>query len=318
MNGSHIAIKSAVALGVTLVVCSTATSVTDARGAYPAGLARQAAQTAPDPATCKGILSQAARLPGVLSAVPKYGSSYVLVVPQRLAQKVPNAAAPGLKEVEVGVHGGTDAVDIARTLGVTRVREYPLNLSAPVQPLQDIQAGKLDAAILWAPLAGLGTIELGIGADVSLFTVDRPRAAPPALRASATTDACARAIADELEGSGVLPADLLVGVDFASMIGMKPPAFSLESARAGAPAYKDACSQCHGPDAVADPKGLAPVDLRVSIQRFSYAGFSYIVLSGWPEKSMPPLRGTVTDQQVALIYQYIKARSDRLLAAGSN
>jgi mono/diheme cytochrome c family protein len=66
---------------------------------------------------------------------------------------------------------------------------------------------------------------------------------------------------------------------------------------------------------VADPKGLAPVDLRLSIAWSSFPGFSYVLLNGRPERSMPPLRGTITDDQIAQIYQYLKARSLKLLPA---
>ena len=69
-----------------------------------AAVVLQAAQTqtqpAADPASCTGLLSQPARVAGVLSLVPKYGSTYVLVVPQRLAEQVPNPGAPGLKTIE--------------------------------------------------------------------------------------------------------------------------------------------------------------------------------------------------------------------------
>ena len=72
-----------------------------------AAVIAQGAQTPPasDPATCRGLLSQPARVAGVLSRVPKYGSTYVLVVPQRLAEQVPKPDAPGLKTIEVGIHG---------------------------------------------------------------------------------------------------------------------------------------------------------------------------------------------------------------------
>jgi hypothetical protein len=33
---------------------------------------------------------------------------------------------------------------------------------------------------------------------------------------------------------------------------------------------------------------------------------------------MPPLRGTVTEDQIALIYQYLTARSQKLLPGGSS
>jgi mono/diheme cytochrome c family protein len=288
------------------------------------------AQPAADPASCKGLLSQPARVAGVLSLVPKYGSTYVLVVPQRLAEQVPNPGAPGLKTIEVGVHGGTASVDIARALGLTRVREYALDLEAAARPLQDVKDQKLDAAIVWAPLAGLALLELGLDDQVAVFAVDRPRDPPAALHAAAAPgtagtpgitgilDPCAAAIADDLDANGVLPAELLVPVDIRTLLSRRAPAFSLASARAGGPLFNQSCSKCHGPDAVADPHGLAPVDLRISAPRFTYPGFLYIILNGRPDKSMPPLRGTVTEDQIALIYQYLKARSQRLLPGGSS
>ena len=278
-------------------------------------------QPASDPATCKGLLSQPARLAGVLSLVPKYGSTYVLVMPQRLTGQVPNPEAPGLKTIEVGVHHDTAGVDVARALGLTRIREYALDLAAPAQPLQDVKDQKVDAAIVWAPLAGLALIELGLDDQVAVFAVDRPRVAPAVLHAPAvagTIEPCAAAIADDLDASGVLPAELLVPVNIRTLLSRQAPAFSLAAAREGGPLFNQACSKCHGPDAVADPHGLAPVDLRISAPRFTYPGFLYIILNGRPDKSMPPLRGTVTEDQIALIYQYLKARSQKLLPGGSS
>src|SRR6267142_2268088 len=211
----------------------------------------QGAQPQPtsDPAACKGLLSQPAKLAGVLSLVPKYGSTYVLVVPQRLAEQVPNPAAPGLKTIEVGIHGGTAGVDVDRALGLTRVREYALDLATAAQPLQDVKDAKLDAAIVWAPLAGLALIELGLDDQVAVFAVDRPHDAPAALHAPAapgTIEPCAAAIADDLDGGGVLPAELLVAVNIRTLLSRRAPAFSLDAAREGAPLFNQACSKCHG------------------------------------------------------------------------
>jgi len=283
----------------------------------------QGAQPQPtsDPAACKGLLSQPAKLAGALSRVPKYGSTYVLVVPQRLAEQVPNPAAPGLKTIEVGVQSGTGGVEVARALGLSKLREYAFDLAAAAQPLQDVKDQKLDAAIVWAPLAGLVLLELGLDDQVAVFAVDRPRDGPAALHAPAALgpiDSCAAAIADDLDSNGVLPAELLVPVNIRTLLSRRAPAFSLEAAREGGPLFNQVCSKCHGPDAVADPQGLAPVDLRISAPRFTYPGFLYIMLNGRPEKSMPPLRGTVTEDQIALIYQYLKARSQKLLPGGSS
>jgi mono/diheme cytochrome c family protein len=307
--GFTVAMVAAVA-----IVCAVSI-VARADQAPPA--AQTDTQVPSDPTTCQGLLSQANRFAGVLASVSRYGSTYVLVVPERLASKVPNAKAPGIADLEVGVQSGTAAADVARAIGIRRIKEYAYSESAPVQPLEDIRDGKLDAAILWAPLAGLGIIELGLDGKVSVFSVDKPHAAPAALRMRATDHPCAAAIRDELDVNGVLPAELLVSVDLRSMLSERAPAPDLGQAREGGALFNQSCSQCHGPDAVADPHGLAPVDLRISITRFSYPGFHYIVLNGRPAKSMPPFRGTVTDDQIALIYQYLRARSQRLLPAAA-
>jgi mono/diheme cytochrome c family protein len=276
-------------------------------------------QAAPDPASCKGVLAQASRVPGVLSGVPRYGSTYVLVVPQRLAEKAPSADAPGVKTLKVGVHTGTPAVDVVRALGLANVKEYALDPAAAAQPLQDVKDGTLDAVVLWAPLAGLGIIEFGLDGQVSVHTVDRPRPGPVPLggggSAGGSSDPCAAAVADELDINGVLPAELLITVEIRDLLSRRAPAFDLAQARAGGEVFSRVCAKCHGNDAVADPKGLAPVDLRLSIAWSSFPGFSYVLLNGRPERSMPPLRGTITDDQIAQIYQYLKARSLKLLPA---
>ena len=297
--------------GILALTAAIVQAAADANGV------RAQSQAAQDPATCKGLLSNPDRIPPVLSGVPRYASTYVLVIPQRLADIVPAADAPAVKEIEVGVQSGTPAVDVAGALGLTKIREYGLDLATAGLPLQDIADEKLDAAIMWAPLAGLAIIELGLEGAVSLFTVDRPRGAPAVLHAEAVADPCALAIADELDASGVLPGELLVPIDIRTLLTRQAPKFSLDAARNGQPLFNETCSTCHGPNAVADPQGLAPVDLRTSVRRFTYPGFLYIILNGRPEKSMPPLRGTVTEEQVALIYQYLKARSNSLLPAGS-
>jgi mono/diheme cytochrome c family protein len=275
---------------------------------------RAQAQPTPDPAACKGLLTDVDRVTSMLSSVNKYASTYVLILPMRLADRIPAADVPALRDVEVGVQSGTPAVEVARALGLTKTREYAFDdVAHAAQPLQDLKDGKLDAAIMWAPLAGLVIIDLGLGGQVSLITVDRPRGAPAVLHAQAAAHPCALAIADELDASGVLPAELLVPVDIRALLTRQAPKFSVDLARDAGPLFNEVCSKCHGPNAVADPQGLAPVDLRKSVRRFTYPGFLYIILNGRPEKGMPPLRGTVTEDQIARIYQYLKARSNSLL-----
>jgi hypothetical protein len=153
---------------------------------------------------------------------------------------------------------------------------------------------------------------------VAIFSVDRPKGPPAeyAGHADAQPNACAAAISDDLDSFGVLPAELLVPVNMRSLFGTPTPVFSLQNAELGGQAFEQICARCHGSHAVAD-KTLAPVDLLVSIRRFQFIGFKYIVLNGRSQKGMPPLRGTVSDDQIALIFQYLQARSKHELSAGA-
>jgi mono/diheme cytochrome c family protein len=265
---------------------------------------------------CHGI--DASRIGGVLRGVPRYGSTYVLVIPERLAATIPDAKAPGVKDLRAAVQGGSAAADAARAAGIVNVTESPFDASAPYKLVQDVANGSLDAAVMWAPLAGMSILELGLDGAVSTLSIDRPGSAPADFDVAATAEPCSSAIADELDVSGALPAELLMPVEIRPMLGMHAPKFDVAEAQQGGEPFNTVCARCHGADAVADPHGLAPVDLRLSIRRFSYPGFRYIVMNGRPARSMPPLRGTVTDDQIRTIYQYLKARSNRVLTSAND
>jgi hypothetical protein len=59
------------------------------------------------------------------------------------------------------------------------------------------------------------------------------------------------------------------------------------------------------------------VNLLMSIRRFQFIGFKYIVMNGRQQKGMPPLRGAVSEDQIALIFQYLLARSKNELTASA-
>jgi Cytochrome C oxidase, cbb3-type, subunit III len=166
--------------------------------------------------------------------------------------------------------------------------------------------------------AGAAIIDLGLDDKVSIYSVDRPKPAPAELSGApgSQANACGAAIADDLDSFGVLPAELLVPVNLRSMLNTPTPVFSMEGAHQGEQVFQQICARCHGQHAVADYT-LAPVDLLVSIRRFQFIGFKYIVLNGRSQKGMPPLRGTVTEDQIALIFQYLQARSKHELTASS-
>jgi cytochrome c553 len=261
-------------------------------------------------------LGQPDALKRSLLRVTKYQRTYVLLVGGSARDKVTTPDSPALARLSVEITDDPGAVAVAQDLHLANVRKVAVNEQSPAQPLVDIGAGKADAAIMWGPLAGAGLIDLGMEDKVALFSVDRPKEAPAAFSGHPETqaDACAAAITDDLDSFGVLPAELLVSVNLRSMLGTPTPVFSMQNAELGGQAFEQNCARCHGSHAVAD-RTLAPVDLLVSIRRFQFIGFKYIVLNGRPQKGMPPLRGTVSEDQIALIFQYLQARSKHELTA---
>jgi cytochrome c553 len=291
------------------------------KGTIPSARAGGSRETqdaqAPPPSACKGILAQPDALKNSVRRVPKYQKTYVLVVGASAQSQVTGPTSPALAGMNVEIYDEPAAIAITQDLHLTKVTRVSVTEQSPVQPLVDLAAGKADAVIMWGPLAGAGIIDLALDDKVSIYSVDRPKNAPAAYGSPETPpDACASAIADDLDSFGVLPAELLVPVNMRSMLGTPTPVFTMQDAELGGQAFEQICARCHGAHAVAD-KTLAPVDLLVSIRRFQYIGFKYIVLNGRPQKGMPPLRGTVSEDQIALIYQYLVARSKNKLTASS-
>jgi cytochrome c553 len=264
-----------------------------------------------DPASCKGVLHDQAALKAAVLGVTKYQKTYVLLVAGDARNSVTSATSPAIRDLSVEVNED-EAAAVAQSLQAEDVERTPATADSPVQPLEDLSAGKTQAVILWAPLAGAGMIDLGLEDKVAVYSVDRPRTSPAAFTqtqaASTAPNACAAAISDDLDSFGVLPAELLVTVHIRELFNTPTPAFSMQNAEQGGQVFNQVCARCHGANAVWDP-ALAPVDLLVSIRRFQFVGFKYIVMNGRPQKGMPPLRGTVSDDQIALIYQYLTARS---------
>lgn len=288
-----------------------------ARANSPQPAATQDAQAPAPPAPCKGITGQPDLLKTTLLEVPRYQGTYVLVVAGGAKEKVTSGTSPALVNLPVEINDEPEAVAVTEDLHLTNVQRVPAGQS-PIQLLQDIASGKSEAVILWAPLAGAGITDLGLDDKVSIFSLDRPKSAPAQFKGPEGSKAspCAAAVADELDSFGVLPAEALVPVYLRSMLNTPTPVFSMANAERGEQVFQQVCARCHGPYAVADPT-LAPVNLLISIRRFQFVGFKYIVMNGRPQRGMPPLRGNVSQNQIALIYQYLVARSRHKMTAGA-
>ncbi len=268
---------------------------------------------------CEGVLAAAERLPAVLGQVPKYGSTYVLVYPESLGA-VGALDAPELEGKTIAVYEGSPAAAIAGRAGLA---VEPRPAGEPGRIVEEVLAGEADAAVLWAPLAGLGALELDFNYELSFLTAGEPAPPPaafqtvPGAAASAETAdaACADAVRGLLEGYGVVPAEKLVPLDIRELLHLEAPPRDPAAAAEGAPLYAEHCAKCHGPQAVAATDALAPVDLLVSVRRFSYPGFLYIALNGRSQNGMPGFRGSLGRDEVRRIYQYVRERSHGAIGA---
>ncbi len=268
-------------------------------------------QDAPSGAdACQSATGSLDRIAATLSAVPRYGSTYVLVLSSGVGADVTSLDAPALKAGEIVVHAGPAGAAIVQAKGL-KSRPYPLDGESLTKPIADLLAGRANAAVLWAPLAALGIDRLDPAGTLRMLNIGGPER-PPAVFSAASAgapDPCAVNLAGLIEANGVVPAELLVPADIRRLIGRPPPLADPEEVRQGAALYANQCARCHGPHAMAQTGALAPVDLLRSVRRFQYAGFEYIVLNGRAKNGMPPLRGTLSERQIASIYQYVRARS---------
>ncbi len=271
---------------------------------------------------CTGILQDSGALQAVLTAVSRYKTTYVILYSDDLGFSIESIEDPILLSLRVGVPAGTPAADLAQKHRLLRRVDYPATLAALRQAIIDVLARKIDATLLWAPLAGLLVIELDPGHRLSMLPL--AESMPPPATFSSPSDSsavservvrCRDEVQGTLEAYGVVPAELLAPPNSAGEIpaSLEPPPENIEEARRGWDIYQTNCERCHGPDAISG--GLAP-DLRERVRRLTYAEFFQTVLQGRVEKGMPSWRGLLKPDDVRLVYQYIRARSAERLGPG--
>lgn len=273
---------------------------------------------AQDPAVCDGMLEDPDRAAEVLAQVPKYRATYVLVYPDRIAERLADFEAVAHEDVRVGLYEGSAATDlVGAARGLVR---YEFASVGPGRAIRELLAGDLEAAVLWAPLAGLGILQLDSNYELSMRTLGEPSAVPAfiggtRLAADDETSPCANEVLILLESYGVVPAEKLLPLDIEDLLPLEPPLRDLEAAARGSEIFQANCAKCHGQGAVAAPDALAPVDLLKSIRRFSFPGFLYIALNGREQNGMPGFRGALDREQMTLVYQYVRERSYGALGA---
>ena len=81
--------------------------------------------------------------------------------------------------------------------------------------------------------------------------------------------------------------------------------------------YNVHCARCHGQDALPNP---VAANLLVSMApkgpAADKATFTKVVQEGRPEKGMPPLKASVTPEQIDAIHAYLTGRAAKRIPAG--
>jgi mono/diheme cytochrome c family protein len=119
------------------------------------------------------------------------------------------------------------------------------------------------------------------------------------------TLACLALLAWSVRGAVVLPGEALVAAQVSSAV--------YQDVYNGWKWYHVYCYRCHGTNAVAAT--LAP-DLIDPNVKTTPAQFLKIVRNGVPDKGMQAWDKLLDDKQIAQIYVYLKARTDKVLPPG--
>ncbi|MBV8091980.1 MAG: substrate-binding domain-containing protein [Acetobacteraceae bacterium] len=97
----------------------------------------------------------------VQTTIPYYHTIYELVVrPNTGLDEVETLADPRLREKRIGIVAGTPPATIMAEAGLmAKAKPYPLMIdtrhdSSTKEMIDDLLAGRIDAAILWGPIAG--------------------------------------------------------------------------------------------------------------------------------------------------------------------
>ena len=263
--------------------------------------------------SCEALTSIQAGLPDLLRRVRPYTQTYVLVLLDR-PDGVPWAwDDPVLSRLRVGLLADTPAETIAARYKFAQVVPYPLSPAGACALFADLHRGKIDAGLVWAPLAGYFVAVTDVENRLQALPVPQPL--PPlewpksAWEGASASDSdlfrCADRIQGVLESYGVAPAELLTAnVEESSVIPDQPPPEDLAAARVGEALYYRYCDRCHGTQAVLGRRGL---ELRQRFLQLSYPEFIRAIWEGRPGRGMPAYRGLLDKTQIEALYQYLRA-----------
>ncbi len=122
---------------------------------------------------------------------------------------------PALSQLRVGVHADTPVVELLKKAGISNVVTYSLSEGSLGQVVTDVLDRKIDAAVVWAPLAGFFIWQFDAEHRLTAIPLATVLPAPAPFQALDETQPlayaqrCQQFLHGVLESYGVVPAQLL-------------------------------------------------------------------------------------------------------------
>jgi quinoprotein dehydrogenase-associated probable ABC transporter substrate-binding protein len=272
----------------------------------------------------------------VRTTKPYYRSTYVFVYRKDKGLRVASLDDPILKKIKIGVHLlGEDysnpppVHELAKRGIVDNVKGFDTFYSAQNPPSAIIDAvagGKIDVAIVWGPAAGYFVLHQPVPmaiVPVPSGTGDLPFAFDISMGVKRGNDALSADVEKALVRKRAEITQILkdFGVPLVGALEAQPKA-AVATQKSSA-IYQDVyngwkwwhvyCYRCHGTNAIHTT--LAP-DLLDPYEKFPLMEFLQVVKNGSANGQMQAWSKLLDDKQIAQLYDYVRARGDKVLPPG--
>lgn len=129
--------------------------------------------------SCRIALANVSVLKEVLPSVSGYQSIYVMISHDGITS-LDSLGASSTQEKKIGVHSGEPTAEIIGKHQLKNVTNYELDLDKLGDIVTDVYEKKIDAAIVWAPIAGFFALDTDKERKLKMVSVSES-ASPPAM-----------------------------------------------------------------------------------------------------------------------------------------
>jgi len=129
--------------------------------------------------SCRIALANRALLKQVLPSISDYQSTYVMVSHEPIAS-LDSLGANSSQEQKIAVQAGEPIAEIVKKHQLKNLTNYELDLNKLGDIITDVYEKKIDAAIVWAPIAGFFALEIDKERKLKMVSISES-ASPPAM-----------------------------------------------------------------------------------------------------------------------------------------